>query len=560
MPNYRPGDTVNLGHGVLIEYPLRQHALKSIDIHKKNPSIDINSEIKEAFVFRSIQSLLKSDAVFDKSTPLMELGLDSADLMQLRAVLNERLNVNLSPTFFFQYSTPVAIIDYLANLPSESDCSRASEASTASLLDEVPLDATLNTLSSPISKTTVISESSSDPIAVVGISCRFPGASTVSDYWKLLEQGRESIREVPAERWDVNRYYDPNVDVPGKMCTRQGGFLENPIDQFDAPFFNISPREAAKMDPQQRLLLETHWEALEYAGINPETLIKSKVGVFVGISSHDYELLQLQHGEEEDMYLATGNANAIAAGRIAYFFGFQGQAVALDTACSSSLVAVHTACHSLYQKECDLALASGVNLMLSPETSINFSKAGMLSPQSRCKTFDASADGYVRSEGCGVVVLKRLSDAQRDGDRVLAVIRGSAVNHDGASIGLTAPNTAAQKDLLKQALELAHLKPTDIQYAEAHGTGTPLGDPVEVEALQAVYGEGRDVDNPLMIGSVKTNIGHLEAAAGIAGLIKVVLALQNQYLPAHLHFKKPNPHLQSRSCAYRNCHARKAVD
>ncbi len=383
-----------------------------------------------------------------------------------------------------------------------------------------------------------------EPVAVVGIGCRFPGgADTPERFWELLRAGSDATREIPPQRWDVDAFYDPDPDAPGKMYTRRGGFLET-VDQFAASFFGISPREAVGIDPQQRLLLEVAWEALEDACIPPDGLVGSRTGVFLGITNTDYMALQAQHIalDEADIYAASGGALNFAAGRLSFAFGLQGPSLAVDTACSSSLVAVHLACHSLRAKESELALAAGVNLILTPAPNVVLSRARMLAADGRCKTFDAAADGYGRGEGCGVVVLKRASDAVRDGDRILALIRGSAVNQDGPGSGLTVPNGAAQQEVVRAALKSAGIEPDELGYVEAHGTGTALGDPIELRALAAVL-DRRPRDRPLAIGSVKTNIGHLEAAAGIAGLIKVVLALEHRELPAHVGLKQRNTHL-----------------
>ncbi|NEO35907.1 MAG: SDR family NAD(P)-dependent oxidoreductase [Moorea sp. SIOASIH] len=385
----------------------------------------------------------------------------------------------------------------------------------------------------------------SEPIAIVGMGCRFPGGvKDPGSFWQLLKNGVDSITEIPGERWDIKDYYHPDPDVPGKMYTRYGGFLEE-VDQFEPQFFGISPREATAMDPQQRLLLEVSWEALEHAGLAPDQLQGSQTGAFMGICFEDYSRFSVNSGDPTrmDAYSSLGNTRSIAAGRLAYIFGFNGPTFFLDTSCSSSLLSVHLACQSLRYRECNLALAGGVNLILTPEATIGFCKLKALSTDGRCKTFDASADGYGRGEGCGILVLKRLSNAIADGDQIFALIRGSAVNHDGKSNGLTAPNGSAQEALLQQALENSRVTPSQIQYVEAHGTGTSLGDPIEVLALGKVLGQGRAQDQPLKIGSVKTNFGHLEAAAGVAGLIKVVLGLQHQQIPPHLHLKEPNPHI-----------------
>jgi microcystin synthetase protein McyG len=381
-------------------------------------------------------------------------------------------------------------------------------------------------------------------IAVVGIGCRIPGSEGGPDgFWRLLAEGTDAISEVPADRWDPDAYFDADVDAPGRTATRSGSFLPD-VDKFDAPFFSISRREAVSMDPQQRLLLEVCWEALEHAGQSPRKLAGSPTGVYVGLSVNDYYGMLLARGEHSiDGYMATGTAPSIATGRISYALGLQGPSVSVDTACSASLVAVHLACQSLRTHECSLALAGGVNVILTPEVTIALSKSHMMAPDGRCKTFDARADGFVRGEGCGIVVLKRLPDALANGDNILAVIRGSAVNQDGRSSGLTAPNGKAQEAVIRQALTNAGVAPAEIGYVEAHGTGTALGDPIEAHALAAALGAGRTSEQPLVVGSVKTNLGHLESAAGVTGLIKVILSLQHEEIPRNLHFQKMNPHI-----------------
>ena len=383
-----------------------------------------------------------------------------------------------------------------------------------------------------------------EPIAVVGMACRFPGADGPEAFWQSLRDGVDAVTEVPADRWNIDAYYDPDAEAPGKMSTRYGAFLEG-VDLFDARFFRISPREAAAMDPQQRLLLEVAWEALEHAGQSADALFDSPTGVFVGICHSDYlDLLgPVAHPAAIDEYSGTGCAQSVAAGRLSYVLGLRGPSLSVDTACSSSLVAVHLAVQSLRTGECRLALAGGVNLILAPGQTIAFSKAQMMASDGRCKTFDGAADGYVRGEGCAVVVLKRLSDAIADRDNVLALIRGSAVNQDGRSGGLTAPNGPSQESVIRAALDNAGVEPSDIGYVEAHGTGTSLGDPIEVHALAAALCRDRNPQAPLRIGSVKTNVGHLEAAAGIVGLIKVILSLTHEEIPSHLHFRQLNPHI-----------------
>ncbi len=396
------------------------------------------------------------------------------------------------------------------------------------------------------SKLKALEYARTEPIAIIGIGCRFPGGANNPDaYWQLLRDGVDAISEVPADRWDVEAYYDQDWTKQGKINTRDSGFLNTKVYEFDPPFFGIAPREALQLDPQQRLLLEVAWEALEYANIVPDRLFSSSTGVFMGISTVDYAVRQLgmQEPAKIGAYVGTGALLSPAAGRLSYVLGLTGPSTIVDTACSSSLLAVHFGCQSLRNKESDLVLSGGVNLILAPELSSYFSTAGMLSPDGRCKTFDAAANGYVRAEGCGVMVLKRLSDALADGDNILALIRGSALNQDGPSGGLTVPSGPSQEQVIKQALARAGLEPNQVDYIEAHGTGTALGDPIEVGALSAVFGKDRPQDRPLLIGSAKTNVGHMEAAAGMAGLIKLVLALQHEEIPPHLHFKQPSPRI-----------------
>ncbi|MEB3063021.1 type I polyketide synthase, partial [[Mycobacterium] zoologicum] len=383
-----------------------------------------------------------------------------------------------------------------------------------------------------------------EPIAVVGMGCRLPGGvDGPAAFWQLLCDEGSGIVRVPADRWDADAFFSSDHSVPGTICSREGGFLSSwQPAEFDAEFFGISPREADAMDPQQRLLMEVTWEALENAGITREAIRGTQTGVFVGLTTNDYALIatELLGVRDTDPYLAFGNAPNFAAGRLSYFLGVHGPAMMVDTACSSSLVSIHLACASLRRRESDQALAAGVNLMLTPQNSIATSRWGMLAPDGQCKTFDAAADGYVRGEGAGVVVLKRLSDAQRDGDRVLAVVSGSAVNQDGPSSGQTVPSGPAQQKVVRAALASARLEPGDVDYVEAHGTGTALGDPIELDALSAVFGE-RGGSAPLVLGSVKTNLGHLESASGVAGFIKTVLSVQHGFIPRHLNFSQLTP-------------------
>lgn len=382
-----------------------------------------------------------------------------------------------------------------------------------------------------------------EPIAIIGIGCRLPGGANDADsYWNLLREGVDAVTDIPADRWDPRLFYDPVPGKPGKTDARWGGFIEG-IDQFDAAFFGISPREAARMDPQQRLLMEVAWEALEDAGLTLERVANTKTAVFAGISSYDYMNLQAVGADRSgiDVYSNTGGAFSIAANRISYFFNFKGPSAAVDTACSSALVGVHLACQSIWHEGCTMALAGGVNVLLMPDGYIGFSRLSMLSPDGRCKAFDSRANGFVRSEGAGMVVLKPLARALADNDRIYALIRATAVNQDGRTPGMTVPSQQSQAALVRDACRQAGILPGEIQYVEAHGTGTQVGDPIEAQALGEELSVGRPEGNCCLIGSVKTNIGHLESAAGIAGLIKVALALKHRQVPANLHFLQPNP-------------------
>ena len=407
-----------------------------------------------------------------------------------------------------------------------------------------PLKRAFLALESSQQRVAALERAAKESIAVIGIGCRVPGADNPDAFWRLMRDGVDAISTVPPDRFDIDALFDPDPEATGRIATRCGGFLRN-VDQFDSGFFGIAPREAQGIDPQQRLLLEVSWEALENAGQAPTRLETSKTGVYFGLCTNDYSYLQVLSGDPAllNAHFGSGIAHSIASGRLSYLLGLQGPSLTIDTACSSSLVAVHLACQALRSGDCRTALAGGANLILGPEIFIALSHSRMLAPDGRCKTFSAAADGFSRGEGCGVVVLKRLVDAKADGDRVLAVIRGTAVNQDGPSSALTAPNGPAQEDVIRTALARAGLKPRDVGYIEAHGTGTQLGDPLEVQALGGVFGADRDPSAPLVIGSVKTNVGHLEGAAGVTGLIKLVLALRHKEIPPHLHMTAPNPHI-----------------
>lgn len=441
-------------------------------------------------------------------------GLSSRDVVTLSGDLEDLLGRRLSPTLAYEYPCILILSHYLAGHTENNKSASPGNSLT---------------------------DTSAEPIAIIGIGCRFPGAKDPESFWQLLRDGVDAISEIPADRWPKQEFYHPDPSVPGKAISYWGGFLDS-IDQFDPSFFGISPIEAKYMDPQQRLLLELAYEALDDAGkikANPDS---TKTGVYIGISINEYSQLQFGDPLLINSHSGTGSALSIAANRISYFFNFRGPSIAIDTACSSSLTAVHLACQSLRSGECGMALAGGVNMILSPAHSIAFTKAGVLAPDGRCKTFDALANGYVRGEGGGVIVLKPLSSALADGDPIHALILGSAMSQDGHTNGLMAPSCEAQEAMLRDAYHAAGISPGSVQYVEAHGTGTLLGDSMEAKVLGAVMGENR-TNGPCTIGSVKTNIGHLEAAAGIAGLIKVVLSLKHQTIPPSLHYHSPNPHI-----------------
>ena len=387
-------------------------------------------------------------------------------------------------------------------------------------------------------------------IAIIGIGCRFPGGvDDCESFWKLLVEGREGVCDVPADRWNVERFYDPEPGLHGKSIAKRGGFVEG-IDRFDPQFFGISPREAAHIDPQQRLLLETAWEAIEDAGMVLDFENGTDVGVFVGISHNDYQGIQHTPTDRTGIsaHTPTGSAHSIAANRISYCLNLSGPSIAVDTACSSALTAVHLACEHILAGRCRSAMAGGVTVMINPDGFIGFSQAGMLSPEGKCKAFDASANGFVRGEGAGMVLMKRLSDALADGDPIYAVILGTAVNQDGHTNGISLPSPEAQARLVRDACVDAGVAPSGIGFVEAHGTGTAVGDPIEAHALAEALCVDRPAGEPLLIGSVKTNLGHLETASGIAGLVKAALALKHKQIPASLHFETPNPNIEGGRC------------
>lgn len=380
-----------------------------------------------------------------------------------------------------------------------------------------------------------------DDIAIVGMSCRFPGASNLESYWNLCWNGVDAITEVPANRWDVNEWFDPNVNAAGKTYCRWGGFIDN-VEFFDTDFFGISPREAIHMDPRQRLMLETSWEALQDFGISKDKLAGSETGVFISTLTNDYLSLVFANPSNVDSYSGTGNAHCVIANRLSYFYDLKGPSLTVDTACSGSLVAAHLACQSLKLKECNLALVGGVNLILTMDGTLFFSRAGVLSKTGRCHSFTSYADGFVRSDGAGLMVLQRLEDALAENRKIYAVIKGSAVNQDGRTSGIMAPSMEAQSLVLNRAYKNANILPNQVQYIEAHGTGTILGDQIEATALCNVLKRDQYAESPCYIGSVKTNIGHTEAAAGMAGIIKTALAIYNRQLPKSLFDDAENHH------------------
>ncbi|WP_438010602.1 SDR family NAD(P)-dependent oxidoreductase [Sorangium sp. So ce321] len=514
----------------------------------------------EAHVSRYLASVLglPPSSPIDPDTPVRKLGLDSLTAVELRNRLGASVGLTLPATFVWNHPTISAVARFLADrlgVSLEPDAAAGSHGEAMGrdghvLVDgDVPSRAQNGAAREPVNgharhaSTNGASAAPSPPIAIIGVGCRFPGGVVdPASFWALLRDGVDAVTEVPLERWNAQDLYDDDPAAPGRMNTRWGGFLSG-IGDFDADFFGISAREAVAMDPQQRIALEVAYEALEDGGQTIERLAGSATGVFLGVQSHsnDYARLQLADPAKIDAYSGTGTSHSILSGRLSYIFDLRGPNVALDTGCSSAITAIHLACQSLRVGESDLALAGGVNLMLTPEFTIAASKVEFLSPDGRCRTFDARANGFVRAEGCGVLVLKRLSDALRDGDRVWAVIRGTALNQDGQSNGITAPNGVSQVAVLRQALRNAGVDPSGVTYIEAHGTGTTLGDPIEVEALAEVY--GRAGADRCLLGSVKTNIGHSEAAAGVAGVIKAVLCFEREAVPPHLHFETLNPHI-----------------
>ncbi|MCU0287796.1 MAG: AMP-binding protein, partial [Acidobacteria bacterium] len=488
------------------------------------PICDDEEKHKEiqAFLVNSASQLLEGRAIgLDQG--LIDMGFNSLKTIRFQEIINSHFNLKLPISSIFEYPT-ISKISRLVLKALKGDTSREQDK---------------------LANQSVTLPSFKEPIAVIGIGCRFPGgAGTPGKFWELLKNGVDAFSEIPRERMNIEDWYSDDIQAPGKMYTKHGAFIgDNDINTFDNEFFSITPREAENMDPQQRILLEVCCQSLENAGIGLEKLVDSNTGVFIGIANDDYSRLSASNYDYKKInrYSFTGSAFSTAVGRISYFFGLQGPNYAVNTACSSSLVAVHNAVNSLRNGESDIALTGGISLNLSPDAFIISCQLTVLSKSNRARPFDDNADGYIRGEGCGIIVLKRYRDAVKDKDNILAVIKGSAVNHDGQGSGLTVPNGLAQENVIKRALANAAIAPDQVDYIEAHGSGTYIGDPLEVQALNAVFSPGRK--NKLLIGTVKSNIGHLEAAAGIAGLIKTILALNQKKIPASLNFKIPNRHI-----------------
>jgi acyl transferase domain-containing protein/acyl-CoA synthetase (AMP-forming)/AMP-acid ligase II/acyl carrier protein/short-subunit dehydrogenase len=469
----------------------------------------LKNRLRNWLISKIAEMLDISITSINPSQPFSSYGMGSIEAIRLSGLLNDEIGKEISATIAYDYPTIDKLVEHVY-------CDQTH-------IEKIENSATL------------------EPIAVISADCHFPGAENIEKFWELIINGKDGISEVPQSRWNIDDFYCPDSGI-GKMNSKYGGFITD-IDLFDNDFFEIPPEEVLMLDPQQRLLLEISWRTLERANLSPKQLFGSDSGVFIGVSNNDYGRTALSTLADLNGYVNSGNALSIAANRISYFMNWKGPSMAIDTACSSSLIAIHQACQSLRHKECSLALAGGVNLIVRPELTIAFSQAQMMATDGKCKTFDAQADGYVRSEGCGLVLLKRLEDAKKDGDNILGIIKSSAINQDGRSNGLTAPNSQSQKTVIKQAVNLAGIKQEDISYIECHGTGTALGDPIEVNALRDVFANG-DINETCIIGSVKANIGHLESAAGVAGFIKTLLAIQNEKIPQQVNFNSINPSIE----------------
>lgn len=507
--NYLQGDYDNV---------IKEDAVKKCTAKDNSAKTDISSKIHEI-----IKEILNME-ITDDSMTFQECGVVSINIVDMVDMCNDAFGINIKASEVFGY--PV-IADFIAHIEELVRAKEQPSLSAAGGVSAAP-------------------ERNGD-IAIVGMSCRFPnGANSAEEYWRLLIDGTDGITEVPPERWDKDKYYSEDKSEPGKMYCKKGGFLNIPVSDFDAKFFNITPKEAVEIDPHSRMLLELTYEAFENGGMDITEYNGTKTGVFIGATTGDYSLASVSSGDMNniDSYSLTGVCESTLCGRISYTFGFQGTCLSVNTACSSALIALHTAVNAIHAGDVDTAVVGGVSLMLSPTISVAFSKLQAVSPNGHSRSFDADADGYARGEGAGIIVIKRLEDARRDHDNILGVIKATGANQDGHSNGLTAPNGEAQKTLILDTLQKYNLEPHSIGYIEAHGTGTPLGDPIEVNALIDSYCAGRSKLNPLLIGSVKSNIGHLEAASGMAAIIKVLLAFKHKTIPGNLNFNKPNPQIR----------------
>ncbi|KAF8821373.1 putative type I fatty acid synthase, partial [Cardiosporidium cionae] len=514
-----PSDSAGNFSGVgTLAAPLRNENAISETAPISMTDLALITENVRTAVIKSATEILGGNSISKFDAPLYELGIDSISAVEFAETLSNELQMDLEPTLLFNYPTVSDMIDFLVK-----------EMQGKMLGDTI--------LSSP---------KSGEAIAICGVACNFPGGSTsLESFWDLLIYGVDAITEVPRSRWDADEFYDPDPDAEGKMYIRESGFIEN-AEMFDAAFFRIPPSEAKAMDPQQRLLLEVAYECLHNSGYNKEKLRRAPFGVFVGCCANDWSQVCSQMNAGINSYSATSHSASIISNRVSYSLALTGPSLTIDTACSSSLVAIHVAAHELRSGSCTGALACGVNLMLSPMVTVAFCKARMMAPDARCKTFDASANGYIRGEGIGAIFLKPLSSAENDKDNIHCVIRGTAINHGGKAASLTAPSSPSQQRVIEAAIRNAQIKPADVQFIESHGTGTPLGDPIEVGALRSVFARDRDMDSPLTVGAVKTNLGHLEGAAGIISIIKAILVLKYQEIPRNLHFEQLNPHIKTK--------------
>ena len=549
IPNYRSNDTKNKGYGVLVEYDIlnRQRSIIGVSntlIEGMTTAAAAKNESVQDYLVKTVINILgkTKEDMFSIKRPLMEMGLNSTDLLELLERIVHQYNVSLKPTFFFEYNTVDSIIQFL-----EKQLSPKKDKAVS--IKETDISLGKRSLGDVIACDTLAASAHCDDqkmgIAITGIACRLPGGIVNKEQlWNLLASGKDAIRKMPSKRWNWPEYIDPDNAHKGIDC---GGFLDD-IASFDAAFFRMSPKEAELTDPQQRILLELSWECLEDAGYPASVLFGSKTGVFIGASGSDYNKLLDRHLEEIEAYYSTGTSMAVLPNRISYFYNLHGPSIQIDTACSSSLVAIYEAVRSLQAGECGLAFVGGINIMCYPSNSIAFYQAGMLAKDGRCKTFDKEANGYVRGEGTVMLLLKPLEQALMDKDTIYAVIKGTAINHGGQASGLTVPNPAKQSALLTEVYQAAGIESETVGYIEAHGTGTSLGDPIEISGLTEAFYQlsktKKEVSEPYCgLGSIKTNIGHLEAAAGIAGLLKVLLSLQHQTIPASLNFNELNPHI-----------------